>query len=77
MPWAVLSWSACPPELLLTLQSSRPCYGVIILAIASVLAAAAAAVLYRYVVHGDIQWCSALGVLRRNIVWCLGIECDA
>ena len=54
-----------------------PCCGVTILAIASVLAAAAAAVLYGCVVHGDIQWCSALGVLSRNIVGCLGIEFDA
>ena len=25
----------------------------------------------------DIQWCSALGVLPRDIVWCLGIEFNA
>ena len=30
---AVLTWSECPPELFLTLQSSRPCCGVRILAI--------------------------------------------
>jgi hypothetical protein len=53
-----------------------PCCGVTILAIASLPAAVAAAVLYGCVVHGD-QWCSALGVLPRNIGSCLGIEFDA
>ena len=67
VPRAVLSWSACPPELFLMLQSSRPCCGVRILAIASALAADAATVLYRCVVHGifsgAVRWVCCLGTL--------------
>jgi hypothetical protein len=43
---AVLTWSACPPELCWTPICSGPCCGVRILSIASVLPAAAAALLY-------------------------------
>ena len=60
---AVLTWSACPPELCWTPICAGPCCEVRILSIASMLPAAAAALLYGWGARGySVVLCVGFGV---------------